>query len=279
MISLNGRFLFCLLMAIVSGSAVAQPPAKEKAGLELSLGYGFIARQDLIFSPFIHQAGSPLNVGVAYQVPGTWTKVAAFRWSQYKPILGSAYSYTDRSRQQVMTQPHIFNLIDLRFAMGKTIYKRTQQELKVGGVFSTDIDALSFNYGFAGNSGYFGLFGLGLWSEGQYLLSKNQSVGFTFQLPVVAWITRSPYLANDDPYMKHNYSHNGVKTFIAYVGDGKLQTVNRFQKVNAAVQYTYFFKKRVGVGGKYELEFLHHALPLSLRSYQHVFSLTTTVKL
>ncbi len=278
MILLNGRFLLCLLMAILSGSLAAQPHAREKAGLELSLGYGFIARQDLIFSPFLHQAGSPLNVGVAYHVHGIWTKVAAVRWSQYKPMVGSAYSFTDRSGQQIITQPHIYNLIDLRLALGKMIYKRAQQTLKVGGLFTSDIDAMSFNYGFAGSSGYFGLFGLGLWSEGQHFFRGNQSIGFTFQLPVVAWVTRSPYLVNDDPYMKHNYSHNGFKTFIAYVGDGKLQTLNRFQKVTTSLQYTYFFRRNVGVGGKYELEFLHHTLPLLLLSYQHVLSFTTSIK-
>ena len=278
MILINSRFLLCLLLAALSDSVGAQTSVREKSGLGLSVGYGHLARQDLIFSPFAHRVRSPLNIGLTYRVPGKWTKLTAVRWSQFKPIHGSAYAYTDRRGKQVMTQPHLFNLIDLRLAVGKTIYKKAHQMLKLGGVFTSDIDALSLNYGFAGSSGYFGFFCLGLWSKGQYFLTENQSVAFTLQLPVVAWITRSPYLVNDDPYMKHNYSHNGLKTFIAYVANGKLQTVNRFQQVGAAVQYTYYFKTRVGMGGKYELEYLHHALPLSLHNYQHVFSFTTSIK-
>lgn len=60
------KFTLALLIIAITVMTFDVQGQDLKNGLSLNTGVGVIARQDLVFSPFIHKDFSPVNVGLEY---------------------------------------------------------------------------------------------------------------------------------------------------------------------------------------------------------------------
>ncbi len=246
-------------------------------GIQLQLGLSHVSRQDLVFSPFIHKDLSPINIGIRYQREKTFYQNIHLRFSLLRPSFNEPYEYFDNNEKK-QTSPHIFTIIDLDYWLGKEFRRREKSNTKIGIAFNADIQALNYVYGRISSFGYYSAFGFGgFGSHTHYINEKNKITG-QIALPMFSWLARSPYLVNDDEFIENTSSHSGVKTFFAFIGDGKIATLNKLQAVDFRLNYTYKLNDRWELGVDYLFEFIHPKEPRNLLSYKNSIFFNTTFK-
>lgn len=248
-----------------------------KNNLTLSLGAGHIARQDLVFTPFIHRDFTPLNIGLEYTRSANFYQKLNLRFASFNPMLTSPYEYAINGETKVASQ-HFFTFIDLDYAFGKEIKKTEKSTTTVGALVATDVQVLNYVYGRIGSFGYYSNIGLGGFISKEYTLSEKSRISGRFALPLFNWLSRSPYLVNDDEFIENISSHSNVKTFFAFIGDGKFATLNKLQTFDLEATYTYQLHRRWGIGVSYLFEFIHSKEPRSLLSYRNSLFVSANFK-
>lgn len=262
---------FTLLLLVL----LVNPLLAQKTSLSMRLGAGHLIRQDLIFSPFHHSDVSLMNgaLRLERQSPKLyqWVDLGA---SVYNPSTVPSYSYGDNDR----TYPHNFLFVNLAYAVGKEV-KTLKPEAKwmLGGLFEMDLQSSTYNYGRVSSFGYFIAFNLGAWARYKHTLANRHTLTTTVTLPLLSWIARSPYLVNDDEFIENIASHKGLKTFLAFVGDGQLQGINKVQQSELHVQYTYQLSKKWSVGAQYEFHLLNTQKPVSLTQMRNLLQAHATL--
>jgi hypothetical protein len=241
--------------------------------LRLDYGLGHYARQDQVFSPFVHADGSGLNTRLSWLRGARLRQFAELEFGSYNPILVPSYTYD--SDQQ--TYPHSFLLVNLTYGLGKNVdIHSSNSALSLGGFVEADVQASTYNYARNGSFGYFASFSLGGWAAYEYTINEKHTVGTRLLLPLVSLVARSPYLVNDDEFIINTYSHNGVKTFFAYLADGKVQTLNKVQQLEVILNYDYKLNDHWSLGAAYAFRFIHATEPLNLVSYRNTIYLSGT---
>ena len=146
----------------------------------------------------------------------------------------------------------------------------------IGGISDNQINAVENVYGAFSTFGYLGQFSIAPAAKAEFAINEKNTVAVTAWIPLLSWVARSPYALNDDEYMKNNADHNGLKTFFRYVGDGNIQFINHFQKLNLDAEYQYRISEHWLAGAGYQFEFLRNSEPKTLIAYQHYFNLNIT---
>lgn len=237
--------------------------------LQISSGPSWLARQDLLFSPLIAKDLGIPAIQIEYERTGKWVHHArvGYRGFAISPVKNFQFWRSDTS-EPLQTLPHYFTFIDLAYGLGKKVAGNERNAFSLGASLSSQVDALNFNYGGSGAFGYFASFSLETWAEGRWQVAKRHSINAKLQLPLISWIARSPYLLNDDTFIENTASHNGVKTFLAFIGDGHLQTWNRFQKAAWSIEHQMALSERWAIGWAYRGELFRHTRPLAVTSLQ-----------
>lgn len=266
------KLAYFLLVALMMYPA-ASLPAQQRS-LTLRFGPGYNSRQDLIFSPFVHTDWSLVNGGLRYETQNRLHRWVDLGFGSYSPILTPSYTYGDGDQ----TNAHSFLLANLTYALGKPISSRISARTWVlGGFLENDIHATTYNYARVGNSGYFASIGLGMWARFSREIGQRNSIGATVQVPLLAWVARSPYLVNDDEYIENIYSHKGLNTFFAYLGDGELETLNAVRQLELHLNLSHSLSERWKIGAWYEFHLLHASKPLPLLQLRNVLNFSTTL--
>jgi len=245
--------------------------------IQLQIGLSNIARQDLVFSPFIHRDLSPINIGIRYQREKTFYQSINLRFSSLKPSYIEPYEFFDNNEIK-QTSPHNFTIIDLDYWLGKEFRRREKSTTKAGIAFNADIQALNYVYGRIGSFGYYSAFGLGGFISHTYNINEKNKITGQIALPLFNWLARSPYLVNDDEFIENTSSHSGIKTFFAFIGDGNFATLNNLQTLDFRLNYTHKLNDRWELGADYLFEFIHSKEPRNLLSYRNSVFINTTFK-
>lgn len=248
-----------------------------KNNFSLSLGAGHIARQDLVFSPFVHKDFTPINIGLEYTRNAESYQNLKFKFASFNPMLTSPYEYILDGEKKIASQ-HSFTLIDLDYSFGKKINQTGKSNTIVGALFSTDVQMLNYEYGRIGSFGYYSTFGMGGFISKDYQINEKGRFYARFALPLLNWLSRSPYLVNDDEFIENISSHSGAKTFFAFIGDGKLTTLNKLQTFDLEAKYIYQLNNKWEIGAGYLFEFIHSKEPRSLLSFQNSLFVSTNFK-
>lgn len=269
--------LFFLVFLIPGMTLVTTAQENEKRNSFTFLwGPGTLARQDLIFSPFIHSSHSFLNAGIGYTRRANLFQQAQIRYSGFAPMLTEPYEFMVYDEIKT-AQPHLFTLIDLDYLLGKTVKSTDRSHVTVGGLFTSDIQALNYVYGRLGYFGYYAALGLGGFIQLDHRIGEKNRVGTSLQFPLISWSARSPYLVNDDEFIENTASHSGVKTFLSFLQDGEPVTWDQLQYFNLHLYYRYFLNERWQLGAAYLLEFIHFSSPRSLISFKNTLTISATI--
>jgi hypothetical protein len=111
------RQMIAMMLFLLSNTALAQ---ENKNTFSLQYGVGYIARQDLVFSPFVHQSTTPLQIGIGYARRAKWRQEIKLRFASFNAALTASYTYRlDGANEQ--RYPHNFTLIDFDYTLGKPI--------------------------------------------------------------------------------------------------------------------------------------------------------------
>ncbi len=267
------RIILLSILGLLAFTGFGQESTRKNA-LSIDLGPGYLARQDLIFTPLIHNDLSLLNIGFHYTRNAKLFQKASLRYAGFSPMVAEPFEFTIHGDTNT-AYPHSFSLIDLDYQLGKSIKETPHAVTTVGGLFSTDIQALNYAYGRIGSFGYYAAFGLGVFGKYGRTINEKSQVSATLQFPLVAWLARSPYLVNDDAFIENISSHDGFKTLMAFIGDGQLVTWNKMQTLDLALKYEYQLSERWGLGAAYLFEFIHVPQPRNLLSFRHSLNLST----
>lgn len=270
------NILLSTIIWLIALSCFGQIPDRNNA-LSLNLGMSYIARQDLIFSPFIHSNFSFSNIGIVYIRESKLYQKVGLRYGNFNPMVSHPYDFTHHGETKTASS-HIFNMIDLDYLIGKRVKNFGKSTLNAGGLFSMDVQVLNYVYGRIGNFGYYSSLGLGGFMRHQYRINEQSNITTTFQFPIVAWLARSPYLVNDDEFIENISSHSEFKTFFAFIGNGQFNTWNRLQSYDLDINYTYTLNEKWQLGASYLFEFIHSSQPRNLLSYRHSIILFTNFK-
>lgn len=263
------------LSAIIFSFALFLELSAQKNELSLRFGAGYLARQDLTFSPFVHEDVSLFNIGVGYNRIAKTVQWADLYFGSFNPKLIKPYTFGNNEQ----TYPHQFTRVNLAYGYGaKVKLKDTSACLAIGGFLQSDIQPSTYAFGRTSSFGYFAAFNLGTWVRYTRSIDQKQSIRAQINLPILTWLARSPYLINDDRFIKNTASHNGIKTFAAFVNDGNLQTWNRIQQFEINLLYNYMLNRKWNLGAMYEFQFIHAGLPTNFLSYQHILSVNAGLK-
>ncbi len=273
------KMKFKLTLAIIALTAALNlvEGQSPKNNLSLGLGVGQIARQDLVFSPFIHKDFTPLNLGLEYTRNAGLYQNLKLRFASFNPMLTNPYEYTENGEIEKASQ-HYLTLVDLDYALGKEIRRTEKSTTTFGAQIATDVQVLNYVYGRTGSFGYYSNFGLGGFILKEYRISEKSRISGRFCLPIINWLARSPYLVNDDEFIENISSHSTVKTFFAFVEDGEFATLNKLQTFDLEAKYTYQLNQRWDIGANYFFEFIHVQEPRKLLSYRNSLSASANFK-
>lgn len=262
---MKSPLIFCLLLLLPVFLLKSQN-IEPKNSLSLRWGLGNLKRQDLIFSPFIHSDNSLLNVGLSYQRNAKFLQNVSLNFGSYAPSLIEPYQYQFYD-ETATTPPHSFTLVDIDYSLGQKIKETKNYRIFAGGAFDADIQAVNYAYGRLSFFGYNATLALGAFGGVEYQLNNKSKLGAALKLPLVSWLSRSPYLVNDDQFIENISSHSAIKTFASFIADGKLSSWSQIQQVDFNLDYHYRHSSRWGYGAHYHFGFLHIAQPRNLISF------------
>ncbi|HEX8529791.1 MAG TPA: hypothetical protein VF646_07200, partial [Cytophagales bacterium] len=209
------------------------------------------------------------NLGLTYERTGEKAKnTAVLLFDRYTPAAHPGYTYTRDGRQEQIF-PTFTTVVSLRYGHAR----RFGNGSWFAGLLSDNqVAAGEQGYGAAATFHYLGAFSVSPWLGYDRSLTDRLHLSLQTWVPLVAWVTRSPYALNDDQYMRDNANHKGVPTFFNYVAGGRLQTLNHWRKINFTADATYSLSPRIGVVVSYQAEALRLTQPRTLTSYQQYFN-------
>ncbi|WP_372950015.1 hypothetical protein [Mariniphaga sp.] len=270
------KFILLLVFILTGTRLLAVNPAKENA-LSMGFGIGQNTRQDQIFSPFVHHDFSLLNGAIDYSRNGKYYQQVKIVVATFDPMLQEPYNYSEYDEVKTAT-PHYFLYFNLDYLFGRKVIERGKTDLTIGGMFNTDTQSLNYVYGRIGSFGYFSAINLGVFGKLDFLISEKNGLTIKLQLPAVSWVSRSPYLVNDDEFIENISSHSGVKTFFAFIKDGNPATWNTVQQFDFELKYLYQFLPKWGIGIAGQYEFIHAQKPRNLISQRSSVNISATFK-
>ena len=266
------------ILAIILASTLSQIVGQGiKNELTILTGVGNIKRQDLVFSPFIHSDFTPINLGLEFTRNAEFHQNLKLRYTTFNPILNSPFEYSVNGKTAIAPH-HYFTCIDLDYSFGKKIKITKNFTTQIGAIVANDVQLLNYAYGRLGSFGYYSSFGLGGFVSREYMLAENVFISGKFALPLLNWISRSPYLVNDDEFIENISSHSDLKSLLAFIEDGKLASINEIQSFDLEVDFNYHFHKSWAIGLNYLFEFAHLKKPRNLLSYRNSIYFTTKLK-
>jgi hypothetical protein len=248
---------------------------ERKNEISLYFGPSHLIRQDLIFSPMVHRAMTFPSIGIEYSRKGKFYQDIGIQYAGFDPMVSEPFTFIFEG-EELTAYPHNFTFIDLEYLFGKEKKLDKKSSFTYGGLFGSKVQVLNYVYGRISSFGYFSSFALGGFGQYSYQLGDNSALTAGLQLPVFSWVARSPYLVNDDEFIENISSHSGVKTFLAFIGDGKFATWNRIQYFDFDLAYEFKLSTRWIFGAKYWFEFIHFSKPRPLTSFRNSFQVQTT---
>lgn len=259
--------------------ALPELGAQNQASSSLGLywGMGKLKKQDLIFSPFVHQDWSPLNVALNYKRSGKLEQRASIRYGHYSAYTGQLYSYAWDDIVYPKLE-HSFTEVDLNYSLGKKLAEKNQWSLILGGRFRNRFQISYYDYGPSAQFAYHMPIGLDAWLNVSFNPGKKHHLEANLNLPLFSYVARSPYMGQDDEYLERISVHGDIKIFFQHLASGELQSWGSSQIIDFDLGYQYELSDRWELGAAYSFSMNLHEGPRDFKSYEHLFLIGTNYK-
>lgn len=272
LIAMAGNFGF-------PGNAYAiNQPAKERPNqFSVSVGSSMLARQDLIYSPFVHSDQSFLSFAMKY----TREKKSYQYWDisfMFNSSQRGTRTEIDMGGHRHGFNPHEFLLISSAYGIGLPLKHSERKKEWLGAALKIDLQAAFYSFVMSDMFGYYIDHSVNGWYRRHFIIGNRHNLAARIELPLISWLARPPYLAEDDGFIENISSHNKSKILLAFIKDGQFTTWNTVQRVNLDAGYSYPVAKRLNIGADYRFVFIRSAEPKTLLSVQHILNLTSTIK-
>lgn len=173
--------------------------------------------------------------------------------------------------------PHTY--VRIRYAYLRELpLRRERLALRLGPGLDFDIQKFDYVHPPASIGGYHGLFALDVRTELELRPAARHRLRLGVGLPLLAWVTRSPYAINDDEQLYANRDHNGLRTFFRYLGDGRVQSWGRLQAVRVELRYDFVLHQHVALTAGVQGRLLANSFPRALLLQEYGVSLGLTAR-
>jgi len=241
--------------------------------IQLLWGMGQTSRQDLTFSPFVHRDRSPLNFTLRFDRSKKLEQTAYLRFNSYNPQIGNTYEYfTTFNENRYNTFSHEFLMLELHYGLGKKIIEKEKWYLSIGGKSRNRFRFSTYDYAEAGITGYYLSFGLDAWLKAGYNINNKQSLTANLALPLFSFVSRSPYLTQNDEFFEDNLSHTGIKILGNYIKRAEFRSWGTSQIIDFDLSYHYKLSEKWSIGANYWLSMDFDQEPLKFGSIDNVIS-------
>lgn len=264
-------FIFCTMVLF------AQEDVKVNS-LELNWGMGNIKRQDLTVSPFVHKDWSPINIRLVYERSKKLRQQASLKIGQYSPRIGEAYQFYSFFNGELTAMAHSFLLIELKYAIGKSIMEKGKWNFVLGGKSNNKLYPSTYNFGPSGPSPIYSSFGLDLWLNLSFELNEKHHFNSNVSLPVFSFIYRDPYLAQDDEFFQNLYSHKPLKELTERIKDGQMESWGKSQGFDFDLNYGYLLNDKWEIGCTYLLSMCFNQTPTEYAQLENVIYISGKFK-
>ncbi|MCO4744934.1 MAG: hypothetical protein KC912_09095 [Proteobacteria bacterium] len=227
--------------------------------LDLTVGVDHIQRQDELMSPRTYRGTGPA-IAIGWTARGDrlthklnlGVELAKIRSQQ-------AWEYT-RDGDTRSTHPTNVTFADLQYAVGGQLGGE-RWSLDLGGTVAGHFEALPWDYGHYGGSGYVGAFEFAPWANLRLQLAKGHSLDVEGWTPAVTWLSRSPYALHDGEYIWHNRDANVPLVILRYIGDGRVVSPVRYAAGHLRLRYAIDLHPRWALLVSTRLDAYHAASP------------------
>ncbi|MFC4870774.1 hypothetical protein [Negadavirga shengliensis] len=257
------------------GRGFAQESKQES--LVISAGMTYLARKDLVYSPFVHTDRSFHSYGLAYQREKDFFQFVETGITYNTSQIGSSYEM-EMGDHSHMVLPHEFLFFHLNYGIGKTLGKTSRAKSWLGAALKVDLQASFYNFTLSNMFGYYIGQSGGIWYKKRWIFDNKHEFSFQLELPLITWMARPPYLAEDDRFIENISSHKPVRIIMAFIEDGQFAFWDKLQRSDFSLTYQYPVSKKWGIGTVYRFSFIHASEPKSLLSYQQSLNFTGTLK-
>ena len=258
-------FLILLLCCRLTMRAQEQEPQTDRLGIQA--GFGPLANQDLLASPFVYHSGLwPL--AVHYDHEGPTNRHAASVWFR-GTTLESVIS------GKLGGQSHTTEFVSLGafYGYAHRIAGLLDDRLPVyaGGAWSTNFTIRNYDYGpsvpdetIAEVSSSFSAR-----VEGEYALSNRGRIVLSLDGSLLSFTYRNPYGLNTDRDGAEATHHSYLAAFLAL---GSWHWFNEFFAGDARLSYSYALSPAIEVTGVYSLNYQRYAFPRTSTTVLQTFS-------
>ncbi|MDF1564352.1 MAG: hypothetical protein P1V51_15000 [Deltaproteobacteria bacterium] len=234
--------------ALAPSASEPEAPAKQH---ELSLGWSprLMQRHDEIFSPRPARGGSAFGLSFGHEWEGE--KTAHRSGLDFMKALAKTRPLFEYSRwptgETQQTEATPFTALRLDHAVLRRVAVPGPFTLHLGGAADLDFQHFDWVWHPLAIGGYTGLLSLDARAEVETHLGARHELRLAVSTPLLAWVTRSPYAANDAQLIWNNREANPVKTFFRYLSQGQVRTVDSHQGLRVKLRYAYHLTPRYGL--------------------------------
>lgn len=264
-----------LLIFFINKNLFAQDNQNNNLGF--STGYSFISKQDLVYSHFRHSGISTFNYRIKYRYENDLihlleSSISANKIERFEPFIMEMGHHSHK------THPHEFVNFKLYYGIGTVINDNNVYKEWIGGSINSDIQAAFYNFVLSEMFGYLIDNSLNVFYNRKYKVHDNHNFIFSLEIPMISWLSRPPYLAEDDKFIENISSHNKSRILFAFIKDGEIAFPNKIQKVNFNFEYHYNLLNNFSFGIDYYFSFTRTTKPKTYLNIINNINFLTTYK-
>ena len=193
-------------------------------------------------------------------------------FNMYKPSILEPFEYYGDIPENILTSYcHNFKQVELNYRFLFPAITGDKLDFSFGGRQRNRLVASEYLYAIASSFAYYFSFGIDASFQLNYRINEKNQISTNLNTSIFAFNTRSPYLGIDDQYLEDNYSHNGFKAFLNYIGNGHLQTWDKAQDMDLSVTYEKIISNRWSLITTYSLATNFNQSPTNYNSIQNTF--------
>lgn len=264
-----------LLIFLINKNLFSQENRINSLGF--STGYSFISKQDLVYSPFKHSGNSTFNYKIKYRYENDLihlfeSGISVNKIQRFEPFIMEMEHHSHK------IHPHEFVNFNLYYGIGTVISENNDYKEWVGGSINSDIQAAFYNFVLSEMFGYLINNSLNIFYNRKYDILDNHNFLFSLEIPLISWLSRPPYLAEDDKFIENISSHNKSKILFAFIKDGEIAFPNKIQKLNFNIEYNYNLSNNFSFGIDYYFSFTRTTEPKTYLNIINNINFLTTYK-
>lgn len=211
---------------------------------EISLAYSprVIIRDDELLSPRVYRGGTPVAITLRY----ARTNERDAHRVRFDFAAATLYSQADfeyygwPEGELASTEGSPVTYIRVDYAYLRSVALPPGFHLRLGGAVDIDLQPMDYVYGPYAVGNYFGAFTLDARGEFEYEVNEKHSLTTELSIPLFGWVMRSPYSVQDGRTIRDNEDKKPARTFFRYVGEGEMQTWNRYRGLRLGLRYDYY---------------------------------------